>query len=240
MADHKAVAMVTGAGSGIGRVCAEVLAEDGFAVVVAGRRAELIEETASEIRDGGGSALAVACDVTDPAAVAGLFAQTEAEYGRLDFLFNNAGRMSPRVPLDEMSFAEWHDTTETNLTGTFLCLQEAFRLMKRQSPQGGRIINNGSIAAHSPRAGLGAYTASKHGISGLTKQGALEGRDFDICVGQIDIGNARTSMLPNAAEGTMDVADVAGAIRYMANLPLEANMLFMTIHARTMPFVGRG
>ena len=231
--------MVTGAGSGIGRAAALALASDGFAVVLAGRRPEPLEETA-ELSQAGAETLAVTCDVVDPSSVEQLFNVTEARFGRLDFLFNNAGRISPRVPLEEMSYAEWRSTTDTNLTGTFLCVQEAFRLMKRQRPIGGRIINNGSIAAHSPRAGLVSYTASKHGITGLTKQAALEGREFAIACGQIDIGNAATSMVPDATEGTMDVSNVANAIRYLANLPLDANMLFMTIHATKMPFVGRG
>lgn len=239
MVDHQRVAMVTGAGSGIGRASATALADDGFAVVLAGRRTELLEETAALCKTGS-ETLIVTTDVVDPSSVKDLFNRTETHFGRLDFLFNNAGRMSPQTPLDEWTFEEWRTTVDTNLTGTFLCLQAAFQLMKRQRPIGGRIINNGSIAAHSPRAGLVGYTASKHGISGLTKQAALEGRDFSIACGQIDIGNAATAMVPVAAEGTMAVSNVTEAIRFFAKLPLDANMLFMTIYATKMPFVGRG
>lgn len=230
--------MVTGAGSGIGRGAALGLAADEFSLVLVGRRAEPLAETAALAGEHGAQTLEVGCDVSDPDAVDALFAATEERFGRLDFLFNNAGRLTPPVPFDDMPVELWQDTIDTNLTGVFLCTRAAIRLMKRQNPRGGRIINNGSIAAHVPRPGIAAYTASKHGVTGLTKQAALEGRDYDICVGQVDVGNARTR--PGRGEGWMEVDNVTEAIRYLAKLPLEANVLSLTVHARSMPFVGRG
>jgi NAD(P)-dependent dehydrogenase (short-subunit alcohol dehydrogenase family) len=238
------VALVTGGGSGIGRAAALALTREGWAVVVAGRRREALEEV--------GAALAVQTDVRDPDSVRALFAEVEQRFGRLDLLFNNVGIGAPGVPLEELTLADWQAVVETNLTGTFLCTQEAFRLMKAQTPRGGRIVNNGSISAYTPRPRSVAYTATKHAISGLTKSTALDGRDYDIACGQIDIGNARTEMaapmergVPQAdgsirAEPTMDPEDVARAVVYMASLPLDANVLFMTVMATKMPFVGRG
>ena len=246
------VAMVTGAGSGVGRAVSLALAEAGFALVLAGRRPVPLDQVAAEIAGRGGEALRVSTDVTDPAAVAALFAATEARFGRLDVLFNNAGIFSPGVPLEELTVEQWRAAVDTNLTGPFLCTQGAFRLMKKQAPRGGRIINNGSISAHAPRPNSAPYTATKHAITGLTKAAALDGRPFSIACGQIDIGNAASEMtaamshgVPQAngtlaPEPTMDVANVGAAVAYMAGLPLDANVLFMTVMATTMPFVGRG
>ena len=247
MADK--VALITGGGSGVGKASALALAKAGFAVVVAGRRPELLEAVAGAI---GERALAVPTDIGDPRSVAALFARVRERFGRLDLLFNNAGTGAPGVPLDEVTFADWQAVLATNLTGAFLCTQEAFRLMKAQAPRGGRIINNGSISAHLPRPNSAPYTASKHAITGLTRSTALDGRAFDIACGQIDIGNAATEMtlrmtdgVPQAdghlaAEPRMDPDHVAEAIVYMAGLPLESNVLFMTVMATKMPFVGRG
>ena len=247
MADK--VALITGGGSGVGKASALALAKAGFAVVVAGRRPEPLEAVASAI---GERALAVPADIGDPRSVAALFARVRERFGRLDLLFNNAGTGAPGVPLDEVTFADWQAVLATNLTGAFLCTQEAFRLMKAQAPRGGRIINNGSISAHVPRPNSAPYTASKHAITGLTRSTALDGRAFDIACGQIDIGNAATEMtlrmtdgVPQAdghlaAEPRMDPDHVAEAIVYMAGLPLESNVLFMTVMATKMPFVGRG
>jgi len=246
------VAIVTGGGSGIGRAVAQALARDGFAVVLAGRRAEALEAVAAAVRAGGGQALAVVTDVTDPASVAALFARAKAEYGRLDLLFNNAGIGAPPVPLEDLTVEQWQAVVDTNLTGAFLCTQEAFRLMKDQDPRGGRIINNGSISAHVPRPNSAPYTATKHAITGLTRSASLDGRKYDIACGQIDIGNAATEMTEPMAKGVpqagggilveprMDVAQVAGAVAYMAGLPLDANVQFMTVMATKMPFIGRG
>jgi NAD(P)-dependent dehydrogenase (short-subunit alcohol dehydrogenase family) len=244
------VALVTGAGSGIGRACAVALAESGFSVVLAGRRRELLEAGAAEA---GAGAVAVPCDVTDAASVDALFAETEERLGRLDVLFNNAGVGAPPVPLEELPVDEWRRVVDTNLTGAFLCTQAAFRLMKRQTPRGGRIVNNGSISAHAPRPHSAPYTATKHAITGLTKSTSLDGRAHDIACGQIDIGNAATELtqamattgVPQAdgtvvMEPTIDVAHVARAVVYMATLPLDVNVLFMTVMATGMPFVGRG
>ncbi|MEJ5198298.1 MAG: SDR family oxidoreductase [Anaerolineae bacterium] len=248
----KKVAIVTGAGSGIGRAAALALAREGWAVVLAGRRADALAAVAAEAAQFGGEALAVPTDITDPASVRGLFARTEEVFGRLDLLFNNAGIGAPAVPLEEITFEQWQAVVQTNLTGAFLCTQEAFKLMKRQNPRGGRIINNGSISAHAPRPNSAPYTATKHAITGLTKSTALDGRPFDIACGQIDIGNAATEMTERmkrgvlqadgriAAEPTIDVEIVARAVVYMASLPLDANVLFMTVMATKMPFVGRG
>ncbi|MCX7670387.1 MAG: SDR family oxidoreductase [Anaerolineae bacterium] len=248
----KKIAIVTGAGSGIGRAAALALLREGWAVVLAGRRADALAAVAAEAARFGGAALAVPTDVTDPASVRALFARTEEVFGRLDLLFNNAGIGAPAVPLEEITFEQWQAVVQTNLTGAFLCTQEAFRLMKRQTPRGGRIINNGSISAHAPRPNSAPYTATKHAITGLTKSIALDGRPFDIACGQIDIGNAATEMTERmkrgvpqadgriAPEPTIDVEIVARAVVYMASLPLDANVLFMTVMATKMPFVGRG
>lgn len=246
------VALITGAGSGIGRAAALALAREGWSVVLAGRRADALATVAAEAAQLGARALAIPTDVTDPASVAALFGRTEEAFGRLDLLFNNAGIGAPAVPLEELTFKQWQAVVQTNLTGAFLCTQEAFRLMKRQDPRGGRIINNGSISAHTPRPHSAPYTATKHAITGLTKSTALDGREFDIACGQIDIGNAATEMTARmkrgvlqadgrvAPEPTMDVEAVARAVVYMASLPLDANVLFMTVMATRMPFVGRG
>ena len=246
------VALVTGAGSGVGRAAALALLRESWAVVLAGRRPEALAQVAAETGQIGGHALAVPTDVTDPASVHALFARIEEAFGRLDLLFNNAGIGAPAIPLEELSFAQWQAVVQTNLTGAFLCTQGAFRLMKRQTPRGGRIINNGSISAQTPRPNSAPYTATKHAITGLTKSTALDGREFDIACGQIDIGNAATEMTARMKRGvlqargdmlvepTMDVDAVARAVVYMASLPPDANVLFMTVMATKMPFVGRG
>jgi NAD(P)-dependent dehydrogenase (short-subunit alcohol dehydrogenase family) len=246
------IALVTGAGSGIGRAVALALLRDGYSVVLAGRRAAALEETAAKAASPGSRTLIVPTDVSDPAAVRGLFEQTNRSFGRLDVLFNNAGIGAPPVPLEELSVEQWRQVVDINLSGAFYCTQEAFRLMKNQNPRGGRIINNGSISAHTPRPNSAPYTATKHAITGLTKATALDGRKFDIACGQIDIGNAGTDMTARmkagvmqatgeiAVEPTMDVEHVARAVLYMANLPLDANVPFMTVMATKMPFVGRG
>jgi len=246
------VALVTGAGSGIGRAVACALARDGFALVLAGRRADALEASAEAVRGEGGQALAVPTDVTDPDSVRALFGRAKSEFGRLDLLFNNAGIGAPPVPLEELPFEQWKAVVDTNLTGAFLCTQEAIRLMKAQEPRGGRIINNGSISAHAPRPNSAPYTATKHAITGLTRSTALDGRKHDIACGQIDIGNAATEMTEPMAKGVaqadghieveprMDVAHVASAVAYMAGLPLDANVQFMTVMATKMPFIGRG
>ena len=243
------VALVTGAGSGIGRAAAMALSRDGFALVLAGRRREPLEQTATALA---GESLVVPTDVGDPDAVAALFEATCAKYGRLDVLFNNAGVSAPGVPVEELSFAQWQAVVGANLTGVFLCTQQAVKLMKAQTPQGGRIINNGSISASAPRPNSGPYTATKHAVTGLTKSTALDGRPFDIACGQIDIGNAATDMTLRALEGLpqadgriapeprMDLEEAARAVAYMASLPLSANVLFMTVMATKMPLVGRG
>ncbi|MEA2756209.1 MAG: hypothetical protein QOJ54_2498 [Aliidongia sp.] len=250
MEQQNPVALVTGAGSGIGRAVALALSQAGYAVVLAGRRAETLAATAAEI--GGRPVLSVPADVGDPASVRALFQRLRETYGRLDLLFNNAGTGTPPVPIEELSYEQWRRVIDTNLTGAFLCTQEAVRLMKTQNPRGGRIINNGSISAHVPRPNSAPYTATKHAITGLTKSTSLDGRAFDIACGQIDIGNAATPMTepmtkgvpqPNGtivSEPRMDVRHVADAVLYMARLPLEANVQFMTVMATNMPFVGRG
>jgi NAD(P)-dependent dehydrogenase (short-subunit alcohol dehydrogenase family) len=242
------IAVVTGAGSGIGRHVARALLGAGYRVALVGRRAETLRETA----DGSGAALVVPADVGSAEAVAGLFAEVRRAWGRVDLLFNNAGTFGPAGAADEISVEDWRRTVDTNLTGAFLCAREAVRLMKEQRPRGGRIINNGSISAHSPRPGSVAYTATKHAITGLTKSLSLDGRAYDIACGQIDIGNAATEMTAGIAEGarqadgrlvpepTFDVEEVARAVLYMASLPLEANVQFMTLAATKMPFIGRG
>jgi NAD(P)-dependent dehydrogenase (short-subunit alcohol dehydrogenase family) len=252
MQNQPKISLVTGAGSGVGRAVALALLREGYAVVLAGRRAEAIERVAAEAARLDAQALVVPTDVTDPGAVRALFAKTWETFGRLDLLINNAGIGAPAVPLDELPYEQWQAVVQTNLTGAFLCTQEAFRIMKRQSPRGGRIINNGSISAHTPRPNSAPYTATKHAISGLTKSTALDGRAFDIACGQIDIGNAGTEMTARmqrgvlqadgriAPEPTFDVEAVARAVIYMASLPLDTNVLFMTVMATKMPFVGRG
>ncbi len=246
MATSGKVAIVTGAGSGIGRAVSLALLADGYRVALAGRHRQTLEQTAAEAGPAAGNALAVAADVTEPASVHALFTRTVEAFGRLDVLFNNAGVSAPAVPLEDLPYAQWANVVATNLTGAFLCTQEAFRIMKSQRPRGGRIINNGSISAHSPRPHSAAYTASKHGITGLTKSTALDGREHDIACGQIDIGNARTELAAQLSaksqspEPLMDVKYVASAMLQMANLPLDTNVLFMTIMATKMPYVGRG
>jgi NAD(P)-dependent dehydrogenase (short-subunit alcohol dehydrogenase family) len=244
------VALVTGAGSGIGRACAMALAREGYAVVLAGRRVDALEAVAKEI---GSNAIAVATDVSDPKSVANLFAKTREKFGRLDVLFNNAGTGAPgTINLEDLTFEHWQSVVATNLTGPFLCTQEAFKMMKAQVPRGGRIINNGSISAHVPRPNSAPYTSTKHAITGLTKSTALDGRKYDIACGQIDIGNAAAGMATKMNEGmpqangtsapepTMDVADVARAVVFMASLSLDSNVQFLTVMATKMPFIGRG
>jgi NAD(P)-dependent dehydrogenase (short-subunit alcohol dehydrogenase family) len=252
MGSVEKVAVVTGGGTGIGSAVAQALAREGYSVVVAGRRRERLEATVAEGSASGGRLLAISADVGDPESVRSLFAQTREAFGRLDLLFNNAGRGAPPVPLEDLAFEQWQSVVDANLTGAFLCTQEAFRLMKSQDPPGGRIINNGSISAHAPRPNSAPYTATKHAITGLTKSTSLDGRRYDIACGQIDIGNAATEMTepmaagvpqPNgsiAVEPRMDVAEVARAVVFMASLSLEANVQFMTVMATKMPFVGRG
>ena len=250
MSTHDKVALVTGAGSGIGRHSALALAEAGYAVVLVGRRQDALEETARLA--GAASTLAVPTDVGDPESVNALFAQVEEHYGRLDVLFNNAGRGAPAVLFEDLEYADWQSVVDVNLTGVFLCSQAAFKIMKDQQPHGGRIINNGSISATAPRPNSAAYTATKHAITGLTKATSLDGRKYDIACGQIDIGNAATHMtermndgVPQADGSSMveprfDVEHVARAVVQMAELPLDTNVLFMTIMATKMPFVARG
>jgi NAD(P)-dependent dehydrogenase (short-subunit alcohol dehydrogenase family) len=249
---HDRVALVTGAGSGVGRAATLALLEGGYRVVLAGRRREKLEETLREAGDASGRALAVPADVTDPVAVKTLFDRTRETFGRLDVLFNNAGVGAPPVPMEDLDYDEWKRVVDVNLNGMFLCAQAAVRLMKSQSPRGGRIINNGSISAETPRPHSAPYTATKHAVTGLTKCIALDGRAHDIACGQIDIGNAGTEMTAKmakgvpqangslAAEPVMDVTHVGNAVLHMANLPLDANILFITVMATKMPFVGRG
>jgi NAD(P)-dependent dehydrogenase (short-subunit alcohol dehydrogenase family) len=245
------IAIVTGAGSGIGRATALALLSEGYAVVLAGRDRAALERTKAETAVGA-RALAVPTDVADPVSVRALFEATQKAFGRLDLLFNNAGTSAPPVALEDLTVEQWRQVIEVNLTGAFLCTQAAFRLMKEQTPRGGRIINNGSISAHAPRPNSAPYTASKHAVTGLTKSTALDGRKYDIACGQIDIGNAATEMtarmkdgVPQASgtvavEPTMAVEHVARAVVYMASLPLDANVLLLTVMATQMPFVGRG
>lgn len=252
MTNPNKVALITGAGSGIGKASALALAKEGYAVVLAGRRPEPLDEVAAAIVALGSQALAVPTDVGNSESVKALFASTMERFGRLDLLFNNAGMGAPAVPLEELSVEKWQQVVDVNLTGSFLCTQEAFKIMKSQTPMGGRIINNGSISAHAPRPNSAPYTATKHAITGLTKASSLDGRKYDIAVGQIDIGNAATDMtqrmnngVPQAngttmVEPRMDVDAVAKAVVYMASLPLDANVLTMTVMATKMPYVGRG
>lgn len=252
MSDQQPVALITGAGSGIGRATALALLKTGYAVVLAGRREEQLNSTVEEAGELAANALAVVTDIRKPESVEALFAATRQRFGRLDILFNNAGTGAPPVPLEDVSFAQWQATVETNLTGAFLCTQQAFKIMKNQQPMGGRIINNGSISAHAPRPNSAPYTSTKHAMTGLTKSTSLDGRRYNIACGQIDIGNAATEMaapmqrgVPQAngdiaAEAVMDVEQVAQAVVQMASLPLESNIQFMTIMATKMPFIGRG
>ena len=246
------IALVTGAGSGIGRATAIGLLNDGWSVVLAGRRAEPLQALANEAQTRGQTAMAVPTDVTDPDSVQALFAAIEHRFGRLDLLFNNAGVNAPAVPMDELPLDKWFSVVNTNVTGVFLCARAAFGLMRRQSPQGGRIINNGSISAHTPRPFTAPYTISKHAVSGLTKALALDGRAFNIVASQIDIGNALTELSERMTRGVlqangttapepmMDATHVADAVRHIAAMPLSANVLNMTVMASAMPFVGRG
>jgi NAD(P)-dependent dehydrogenase (short-subunit alcohol dehydrogenase family) len=252
MAEPSKVALVTGAGTGIGKHSALALMREGYAVVLAGRRKDLLEATAADGKSTGSPSLVVPTDVGDPESVRALFAKTKDTFGRLDLLFNNAGIGAPPVPIEELPFEKWKAVVDTNLTGAFVCTQEAIKIMKSQQPRGGRIINNGSISAHAPRPYSVAYTATKHAITGLTKSTSLDGRKYDIACGQIDVGNAATEMtermkkgVPQAngtveVEPTMDVQNVARAVVYMASLPLDANVQFLTVMATKMPFVGRG
>lgn len=246
------IALVTGAGSGIGRASSLALQAAGFSVVLAGRRAAELEKTAASARPSGGRMLAVPTDLSKPEEIRALFATVRESFGRLDVLFNNAGIGAPGISMEELTFEQWGKVVAVNLTGAFLCAQEAIKIMKAQQPRGGRIINNGSISAHTPRPNSAPYTATKHAITGLTKCISLDGRNYDIACGQIDVGNAATEMtermssgVPQAdgsrkVEARMDVRHVAEAVVYMANLPLDANVLFMTVMATQMPFVGRG
>jgi NAD(P)-dependent dehydrogenase (short-subunit alcohol dehydrogenase family) len=252
MVSIRKIAIVTGAGSGIGKHVAIGLAQNGYVMALAGRRKDALEATALAAEGAGSQVLVVPTDVSDPAAVRELFAKTKESFGRLDLLFNNAGVSARGALLEDLTYEQWKSVIDTNLTGIFLCTQEAFKIMKSQEPRGGRIINNGSISAHAPRPNSAPYTASKHGVTGLTKATSLDGRKYDIACGQIDIGNASTEMgdrmkrgVPQAngtiaVEPTMDPAAVARGVLYMASLPLDANVQFMTVMATKMPFVGRG
>lgn len=252
MSSHNKVAVVTGAGTGIGKGVALAFLKDGYRVALAGRRKEPLEQTVKDAGPAGERGLAAPTDVSDPESVKALFARTVEAFGRVDVLFNNAGTNAPGILFEDLSYEKWKAVVDTNLTGMFLCAQEAFRIMKSQDPRGGRIINNGSISAHSPRPDSAPYTATKHGVTGLTKTISLDGRKYDIACSQIDIGNAMTSLASRMAKGVkqangsiaveamMDVEHVASAVRYMASLPLEVNVQFMMIMATKMPCVGRG
>jgi NAD(P)-dependent dehydrogenase (short-subunit alcohol dehydrogenase family) len=252
MAENGKIAIVTGAGSGIGAATALALLSEGYSVALAGRQHEKLDQTVAAAGPAGKRALVVPTDVSEEASVKALFEKTKLNFGRLDLLFNNAGIGAPAIPLEELTVQQWRQVVDINLTGAFLCIQAAFRLMKDQSPRGGRIINNGSISAHAPRPNSAPYTATKHAMTGLTKSAALDGRKYDIACGQIDIGNAATEMTVRMKSGalqpsgelviepTMDVTNVARAVVYMASLPLDANVLFMTVMATKMPLVGRG
>lgn len=249
---NRKIALVTGAGSGIGRAVSVAMQANGYSVVLAGRRREALEKTASMAEPDGGEMFVAPADVSDAASVKALFAAAQSKFGRLDTLFNNAGRNAPAIPMEDLTFEQWSTVVGVNLTGAFLCAQEAIRMMKAQQPRGGRIINNGSISAHVPRPNSAPYTATKHAITGLTRSISLDGRNFDIACSQIDIGNAATEMTDRMAKGVpqangslmveprMDVRHVAEAVLFMANLPLDANVEFMTVMATNMPFIGRG
>jgi NAD(P)-dependent dehydrogenase (short-subunit alcohol dehydrogenase family) len=251
MGTHNKIAIVTGAGSGIGKAVALTFLKDGYSVALAGRRKDALEQVATE-SGAGKRALVVPTDVASPDSVKALFAATKKTFGRLDVIFNNAGVSAPGVPLEDLTFEQWKNVVDINLTGMFLCTQEAFKLMKDQDPRGGRIINNGSISAHAPRPNSAPYTATKHAVTGLTKSASLDGRKYDIACCQIDIGNALTEMAAKMTKGvpqangeikiepTMDVQHVANSVLYMASLSLEANVQFLTVMATKMPFVGRG
>jgi|SRR5262245_14025434 len=252
MTAHSKVAIITGAGTGIGKAVALAFLKDGYRVALAGRRKEPLEQTIRDAGPAGERALVVATDVANPESVRALFGRVKDAFGRLDVLFNNAGVSAPGIPLEELSYEQWKSVVDINLTGAFLCTQEAFKLMKDQHPRGGRIINNGSISAHAPRPNSAPYTSTKHAITGLTKSTSLDGRKYDIACGQIDIGNAATEMAARMAKGVpqangsiaveplMDVNHVASTVLYMASLPPEANVQFLTVMATKMPFVGRG
>jgi len=252
MTSPRKVAIVTGAGTGIGKAVAVAMLKAGYRVALAGRRSEPLEKAVAEAAATAGDALAVPTDVSNPESVRALFARTRQAFGRLDVLFNNAGVGAPAINLEDLTYEQWKNVVDINLTGAFLCTQEAIRMMKSQDPRGGRIINNGSISAHAPRPNSAPYTATKHAITGLTKSTSLDGRKYDIACGQIDIGNAGTEMAARMAKGVpqangeiaieplMDVAHVASSVLYMASLPLDANVQFLTVMATKMPFVGRG
>jgi NAD(P)-dependent dehydrogenase (short-subunit alcohol dehydrogenase family) len=252
MASSQKTALVTGAGTGVGRAVALALLKDGYRVALAGRRKEMLEQTASQAGPAGRNALIVSTDVGKPDQVKALFAKIQQEFGRIDVIFNNAGGNAPGVAFEDLPFEKWQSVVDVNLTGMFLCAQAAFRMMKDQVPRGGRIINNGSISAHTPRPGSAPYTATKHGVTGLTKTIALDGRPYDIACGQVDIGNAISPMTERMAQGVkqangttapeprMDPVHVGNAVVFMANLPLDVNVFTMTIMATKMPFVGRG
>jgi NAD(P)-dependent dehydrogenase (short-subunit alcohol dehydrogenase family) len=252
MGTHNKTAIVTGAGSGIGKAVALAFLQDGYRVALAGRRRDALKTTAKDAGDAGKNALVVPTDVSDPASVKALFQQTKEKFGRLDVLFNNAGVNAPGVPLEDLTVEQWKNVVDINLNGMFYCIQEAFRIMKDQDPRGGRIVNNGSISAHAPRPNSSPYTATKHAVTGLTKCASLDGRKYDIACSQIDIGNAMTELAARMAKGVpqadgsikpeamMNVREVASAVLYMAGLPLDTNVQFMTIMATKMPFVGRG
>jgi NAD(P)-dependent dehydrogenase (short-subunit alcohol dehydrogenase family) len=252
MASSTKIALITGAGSGIGKASALALMRHGWSVVLAGRRKELLEDVAREGQSAGARSLVVPTDVADAASIRNLFARAKETFGRLDLLFNNAGIGAPAVPMEDLPFEKWKAVVDTNLTGSFLCTQEAIRIMKDQTPRGGRIINNGSISAHAPRPNSVAYTSTKHAMTGLTKSTSLDGRKYDIACGQIDGGNAETPLAARMKDGVpqpdgsvrpeplMDVEVVANAVVYMSSLPLDANVLFLTVMATKMPFVGRG
>tara|TARA_B100001027_G_scaffold214988_1_gene188098 strand:+ start:1467 stop:2225 length:759 start_codon:yes stop_codon:yes gene_type:complete len=252
MENDQKISIVTGAGTGVGKSASLALADEGWTIVLAGRRKDPIEAVANEIKSRGGNASAIVTDTSDTKSVKGLFEETKRAFGRLDLLFNNAGTNAPGVSLEDLSFEQWTNVVNVNLTGVFLCTREAFRLMKAQTPMGGRIINNGSISAHVPRPGSAPYTATKHAVTGLTRSTSLDGRKYNIACGQIDIGNALTEMAARMTKGVpqadgsiqvepvMDVVNVGKTVAHMASLPMEANVQFVTVMATNMPFIGRG